>query len=126
MYSTKARVRSIRRLLVRWKDTFALRDDFESVARFAAKHTWYSADEFLLRYIAEAATRIADDYHGIPVSFTNGEGITDIGSACYEYSLRTLAQMAREAVDDDLYDTSMYGDVMEAIMEAVVLGMLWD
>ena len=124
--AVKDRYRSTRRLLIRQKDALTLRDDFDSTARFAAKHTWYSADEFILRYVAEAATRLADDHHGVPFPFTDGEGITDIADACYTYSLRTLAQMAREAVEDDLYDTSMYGDVMDALGEAVVLGMFWD
>jgi hypothetical protein len=116
----------IRSTLIQWKYRLTTRGDFDEVARFASDRTWYSADEFILRYVAEAATRLADDHHGVPMSFTEGEGITDIADACYTYSLRTLAQMAREAVDDDLYDTSMYTDVMDAIGEAVVLGMLWD
>jgi len=109
-----------------WKFIPKPKHEFEWMARFAASRTWYSADGFIASYVAHAAERLAgDDAMGIPSFFVTDDMDARLehgtGIDCYNYSLRTLAQMARDAEDEMELE-----DFADALAEAIKLGMLWD
>jgi hypothetical protein len=126
-----------RAFLAPWRYAPRLREESSMLARFAARRSWWNADIFIAEYVAAAAERLADDSYGTPIFFSmpgSGSGWgTDVqtlddegdelGRACYQYSLRVLAEMAR---DEEAMDEDGMGEFADALAEAIRLGMLWD
>lgn len=106
-----------------WRFAPKPRNEFRWIARFAAARTWYSADMFIADYVARSVPRLKHGY-GTPSFFACCEQGEDIGRACYEYSLDVLGELAQAVVDD--FDGTSMDVFMEALVEAVTLGMLWD
>jgi len=118
----------------RWSNEFVgnplkmwpgFRSQFKLIAKFAAGHTWYSADQFIAEYIVAVVPRLAADMHGYTMFFADAEDEhgEEMVVACYKYSLGVLADMARNELEMDGVGRE---DWTAALAEAINLGMLWD
>ena len=118
----------------RWSNEFienplkmwpGFRSQFKLIAQFAARSTWYSADQFIAEYVAQVVPRLVASHHGWPMFFAGAieEHGEELVTACMLYSWEVLADMARNELE---MDGAGREDWTAALAEAINIGLLWD